>query len=384
MTTTTAAADVRQRDSQGRPETGPARAPDGDAGRRPLRAGVVGAGAIARQHLGALRSLKGVETVCVCDLSAAMAEAAAERFGVGAWTASHAAMLADYRPDVVHVTTPPGSHYPIAMDALKAGCHVLVEKPITMETPQLRLLLEEARSRGLVTQESHNYMFNRPVRRVLDLVESGEFGAPTQVEAMMCLDILGAGSRFADPNVPHPLLKAPGGVMADFMTHLAYLAYIFVGPAERVRTVYRKRDASSPLPHDEFRAVAAHQRGISTLAFSAHARPDLFSLRIHGEKMRATISVFEGKLTIERMRGGPKPLVPTLNALDEAASAFGNAFGSLSRKLSGGPQAYEGLWRQIALTYEAIRAGAQPPVPTQQIEDVGAFVEALVSPENMA
>ena len=100
-----------------------------------MKAALIGAGQIARQHLACLKTLPGVELAAICDLSPATAEAAAERYGIRAWFTDHRAMLEKARPDVVHVTTPPTSHFGLAMDSLDAGAHVIVEKPAT---PDLR------------------------------------------------------------------------------------------------------------------------------------------------------------------------------------------------------------------------------------------------------
>src|SRR4051794_19432184 len=93
------------------------------------RAAVVGVGAVAKQHLACLAALDGAEPVAVCDISSAVAESAAGRFAVPRHFTDHRTMLADARPDVVHVTTPPGAHFAVAMDALAAGAHAIVEKP---------------------------------------------------------------------------------------------------------------------------------------------------------------------------------------------------------------------------------------------------------------
>ena len=100
-----------------------------------MKAALIGAGQIAKQHLSCLKTLPGVELAAICDLSPATAEAAAERYGIRAWFTDHRAMLEKARPDVVHVTTPPTSHFRPAMDSLDAGAHVIVEKPAT---PDLR------------------------------------------------------------------------------------------------------------------------------------------------------------------------------------------------------------------------------------------------------
>src|SRR5689334_11768722 len=94
--------------------------PGDTRGPRTLRAAVVGAGNVARQHLACLSDLPTAQVVAVCDLSPAVAESAAQRFAVERHFTDHRAMLEELRPDVVHVTTPPGSHQPIAMDALAA------------------------------------------------------------------------------------------------------------------------------------------------------------------------------------------------------------------------------------------------------------------------
>src|SRR5205085_3129892 len=107
--------------------------------------------------------LPGIILAGVCDLSRAMAESAAERFGVAAWFTDHRAMLDRIRPDVVHITTPPASHFRLAMDALTAGCHVIVEKPATAARAELDILLDSACRGRRVLVEDYNYFFNAPV-----------------------------------------------------------------------------------------------------------------------------------------------------------------------------------------------------------------------------
>ena len=72
-----------------------------------LRSVLIGCGAIAREHLAALKELENADVIAVCDLSASRAEATAERFGIGRWYTDYEALLRASRPDVVHITTPP-------------------------------------------------------------------------------------------------------------------------------------------------------------------------------------------------------------------------------------------------------------------------------------
>jgi predicted dehydrogenase len=336
---------------------------------------LIGAGQIARQHLSCLRGLPGVKVAGVCDLSASAAEYAAERFGVPAWFTDSRTMLAEVRPDVVHVTTPPSSHFRLAIDALEAGAHVLVEKPATSTFDELDALARRARERGRALIEDYNYLFNPAPREILRRIQSGEFGAVVHVEALVCLDILGP-SGFADPNSPHPSLALAGGAIADFLPHLASLANLFIGPHRNAHTVWTRRKPSI-LPYDEFRAVVEGERATAALGFSASSQPNAFWLRVYGERMQATANLFETRLTFDRLRPGPKPLRPFLNGLEEGKTIRRAASATLLEKFRGGPGAYSGLFELLALFYRALADGADLPVTAEQALEVNRLVEAL-------
>ncbi|HYR54878.1 MAG TPA: Gfo/Idh/MocA family oxidoreductase [Myxococcaceae bacterium] len=339
------------------------------------RTALIGAGQIARQHLGCLQGLPGVEVVAVCDLSPSVAECAAERHRIPSWFTDHRAMLRDVRPDVVHVTTPPTSHFRLALDALEAGAHVIVEKPATPTFEELDSLARRARELGRALIEDYNYLFNRAPREILRRIDSGEFGAVVHVEVMICLDILGP-SGFADPNSPHPCLSIAGGAIADFLPHLASLAHLFVGPHRRANAVWSKREQSI-LPYDEFRGLVEAERGTAALAFSASAQPNAFWLRVYGERMQATANLFETRLTFDRLRPGPKPLLPLLNGLEEGKAVRRAAVGTLMRKFKGGPGSYEGLFELMARSYRALAQGSELPIPAQQVIEVNRLVRDL-------
>jgi predicted dehydrogenase len=339
-----------------------------------VRAAIIGAGQIARQHLSCLKTLPGVELAAICDLSPATAEAAAERYGIRAWYTDHRDMLEKVRPDVVHVTTPPTSHFGPAMDSLDAGAHVIVEKPATPTFAELEMLVRRAQEAGRHLIEDYNYVFNQAPQEILRRIESGEFGAVTHVEVLICLDILGPGS-FADPNSPHPSLALAGGAIADFLPHLASLAHLFVGPHRNAQTVWTTRN-SSLLPFEEFRAVLDTERGTAALGFSSNSQPDAFWLRVYGERMQATTNLFETRLTFDGPRTVPKPLRPFFSGLEEGKTIRRAALATLLRKFNG-PGAYEGMWELLARTYRALADGSAVPVTASHVIEVNRMVEAL-------
>lgn len=342
-----------------------------------MKAVLIGAGAIAREHLGALQAVPGVEVAGVCDLSPVMAEATAEQFHVARWYTDHRKMLAELEPELVHVTTPPSSHVRLATDALEAGAHVLVEKPLTHALAEVETLLELAARRGRFLVEDHNYLFNGPVARLTEMCASGELGEVVHVNVVFHLAILGAGSRYVDPNVPHPCAKGPGGAIADFVTHLAYLGVAFAGPSRKTAVHWRKR-APSPLVADELRVLMEGERASALLEFSSHAQPDGFWLEVHGTKLRARAGLFEPLLAVERVRSGARPLMPVKNGITAGLSTARAGLAGLTRKLAGRPMSYEGLYELVRRTVVAARTGQRPPVAPDSIRAVNRLVDEIL------
>lgn len=315
--------------------------------------------------------------VGVCDLSRVLAESAADRFGIENWYTDHQRMLDEARPDIVHITTPPASHHRLAQDCLNAGTHVFLEKPATVHFDEFMALSTLAEAKGKRLVEDYNYLFNEPVRRLRELVDSGELGQVVHVEVLLCLNVLDKDYPAVDPNVRSPVLDLPGGVIADFLPHLASLAYFFCGPVRSVRAIWDKRTPTSPLPYDELRALLSAEKATASLTFSAHAQPDTFRLTVHGTRSRATADIFENRLTRATLRDVPKPLIPLFNALEEAKVVRRSAWRLLWRKLGGGPGAYEGLWLLVRRVHETLAAGLPAPISPQDMFEVNRMVDEI-------
>src|SRR5262245_21729997 len=111
-----------------------------------LRVAIVGCGKIADSHAAQIRRIKGCEIVGVCDREELMARQLAERFHVRGHFADLSELVNETHPDVVHITTPPQSHFSLAKRCLEQGCHVYVEKPITLYRKEAEELIALADS----------------------------------------------------------------------------------------------------------------------------------------------------------------------------------------------------------------------------------------------
>ena len=87
-----------------------------------------------------------------------------------------AELLSEAKPDVVHITTPPESHFEIAKFCLEHGCHVYVEKPFTLDAEEAQRLVDLADEKRLKLTAGHDDQFSHVARRMRALVESGYLG----------------------------------------------------------------------------------------------------------------------------------------------------------------------------------------------------------------
>jgi predicted dehydrogenase len=141
--------------------------------------GLVGAGFVGPHHLDAVRRLGYVDVVAVAGSSEASAKKKAEQLGVPKGYGSAEALLADPDIQVVHNATPNYLHYPVNAAAIKAGKHVVSDKPLAMTAAESRNLVELARAAGIVHAVTFNYRGNPLVQQARHLVARGDLGKPT-------------------------------------------------------------------------------------------------------------------------------------------------------------------------------------------------------------
>ncbi|WP_045303750.1 Gfo/Idh/MocA family protein [Saccharothrix sp. ST-888] len=153
-----------------------ATAPTAQAEARPLGLAVVGAGYWGPNLVRNFQASEEFRLRWVCDLDLARAERVLGEYSTVAATDDYAAVLADPGVAAVAVATPAGTHLEVALAALRAGKHVLVEKPLAATGEEGRRLVAEAERRGLVLMCDHTYCYTPAVSRIRELVGSGELG----------------------------------------------------------------------------------------------------------------------------------------------------------------------------------------------------------------
>ena len=141
-----------------------------------IKVGVIGYGYWGPNLVRNFFECGAAEVRAISDLRPDRLKQAAARYPSLKTTSDHRELLNDPQIDAVAIATPVSSHYELAMQALKAGKHVLLEKPFTSTSEQACRLIEEADRRKLTLMVDHTYIFTPAVRKIKDLVMAGDLG----------------------------------------------------------------------------------------------------------------------------------------------------------------------------------------------------------------
>ena len=191
---------------------------------------IIGCGRIAQNaHLPALAKMEDVRIKYACDILIEKAEAAKEKFAsVENAISDYKIALADPEVDAVFVLTPNFAHYTVTMDALKAGKHVMCEKPITVSYALSAEMAKEAEKQGKLLNIGVCNRYHRSVELIEEMNRKGELGNIYHVYCSFraCRSIPGLGGDFTNK------AQSGGGVLIDWGIHFLDLVLFVLGGAK--------------------------------------------------------------------------------------------------------------------------------------------------------
>lgn len=151
-----------------------------------LSVAIVGCGYVANEHAIAWRRVKGVELAACCDVNEEAAKSFSRKYGIPKFYVDFEELLNEERPSIVDICTSPQTHKPLAVRAMKLGCHVLLEKPIAMSARDAEEIMLVWKRSGVMLCVVHNWPFQPVVLEVRRMVEGGRLSkiVGVQVEAL--------------------------------------------------------------------------------------------------------------------------------------------------------------------------------------------------------
>jgi predicted dehydrogenase len=340
-----------------------------------LRVAIVGCGKIAEQHLEAIRRIPSTVVVGACDHELLMAEQLAERHQIGHFSDDLAVMLRQARPDVVHVTTPPASHCPIALQCLEGGCHVYVEKPFTVTASEASKLLADARDRGLSITAGHNLQHTWESIEARQRVREGFLGgSPVHIESYYTYS-------FGDPQYAKALLgdrqhwvrRLPGQLLHNIISHgIARIAEYLTTDDPMVAAFGHTSPLMMSIGEesivDELRVHISDRRNLTgSFVFSSQVSPPVNGARIYGRENSLVVDSVHHTLLCHRRRSYKSYLNYFLPPMHHALEQLRNSQRNVGRFLRADFHDDSGLKNCIEAFYGAIRGNGEPPVTTREI-----------------
>jgi predicted dehydrogenase len=238
-----------------------------------IRVGLIGAGRVAlANHVPGLTLLPQVEVTAVCDADAGVLASAARTLPSARPFASVADLIASDTIDAVVIATPNHVHKEITLAAVRAGKHVLCEKPLALTTADAREMEQAADAAGVRHMTAFTYRFVPAMRYMRHLVSSGALGAPRHFRAWRFQDW---GRRA----LAWRQLKAQAGTgeLGDMLSHRLDYAHLLVGPIAQVMAMTQRvwdtrldaAGASFPSDVDDWVAGVASFRSGATGVFES-------------------------------------------------------------------------------------------------------------------
>lgn len=287
-------------------------------------AAIIGCGDVSVVHAEALAALPDAELVGVCDPDPGRRAAAAEAYGVPGF-ADHHTLLERLRPDVVHIATPHHTHAALAVDALRAGVHVVLEKPVAATLAEADRLVAEAERSSAKVAVCFQNRYNTAVAAMHRLLTSGELGP-----------VLGAAATVLWHRTPEYYRRRPwrstwagsgGGLLMNQAIHTVDLLQWLLGEVTTVSGHAATRALAEAIEvEDTAELVLDHRSGARSLLYATLAHTVDAPVTLDVATEGATLGL-RGDLTVRYADGRVETVA------ERRGASGGRAYWGLSHQL---------------------------------------------------
>jgi len=259
-----------------------------------LRTAVVGMGKLGLLHAGLLNVLPGTKLVAIADKSDQILRATQSKMDDLRTFNDHRTLLDEMHPDIVAIATPTGLHCEIATDAVNAGAHVFIEKPLCLNPRDADPLLSALSKIPRVNMVGYMTRFLETFRKAKEIVDMGVLGRPQMLRSTMYIGQLfreGKGWRY-DPTV------SGGGVLMTQNSHLIDMLLWMFGPVKQVSANTSKLYSKEVEDHAHvFFDFSSGLRGFFDASWSArHFRTPTMSIHVQGAN--GTLDVNDDRVSL--------------------------------------------------------------------------------------
>ncbi|HEX4343033.1 MAG TPA: Gfo/Idh/MocA family oxidoreductase, partial [Verrucomicrobiae bacterium] len=262
---------------------------------RQMNYAIIGCGLIGKKRLAGLPA--GSKLAVACDTNLARAEELVKLAGTGRAVADFKQAVVDPHVDAVIVATINNALAPVAAAAIRAGKHVVVEKPAGISVKELDELIALEKKHGVSVRVGFNHRYHPALQKAREIFDSGVMG-----ELMFLRGRYGHGGRIgydkewrADPKL------SGGGELIDQGIHLIDLAHWFMGDFTTVEGHAATYFWQMPVDDNAFLSLRTAKNQTAWLHVSCTEWKNLFSLEIYGKHTKLLIDGLGGSYGVEKL-----------------------------------------------------------------------------------
>jgi len=334
---------------------------------REINVAIVGCGYVANGHLEAWRKIRQAQVVAVSDLNESLAKSTAETWKVPGYYSTLSDLLAQCKVDLADICTPPQVHAALAVEAMKAGVNVLIEKPMTMTVKDADEIVNCQKVTGVKAGVIHNWLFDDPVLQADAIIKKGKLGEIFNIE----IEALNTKYDAMAANERHWCHKLLGGRFSEMLAHPIYLMRHFLGDIEVCEVQVSKIGDYHWMKSDELCATFKARNKLGRAYASFNSSRDAIFINIYGRKAILKLDLINSTLNLLLKREATR-LNKGFDSLKQATQLLKSTIGNIVKVASG-------RWRSGHDTYIKLFADSlindlKPPVT---VEDGSAVVKTL-------
>jgi len=347
-----------------------------------FKVGIVGAGHISEFHVRSIKRFTNATIVGIADVNIEGARVLAKRHHIpeSRTYSSLTELLAKEKPDIVHICTPPSAHLANALEALDAGCHVYVEKPLSIAYADCDTIEAAAKKAGKLVCSGHSMLRDPFVAKALKKVAAGKIGKVLAVDHLR--------SQEFPPYEGGPLperCRAGGFPFWDIGVHSLYLIVALLGEIQSEKTLLRPPGENNNPRIKDWHSLLQCERGVAHVSLTWNAKSLQNVLYIHGTHGTIRADIFGMSVTSRPKRNRmPGIAERLLNAILESCGTvwqiFCNAFRIAIKRLLQN----HGIQVLIGDFYRAVENGQPSPVSIADTKNVLQWTETIAKQGDQA
>jgi predicted dehydrogenase len=238
-----------------------------------IKFGLIGCGGFGKFCLKAISKMSEIKIIAVADTNEELVKKTAKLYGID-WYTDPETLIKNKEIDIVHIVTPPDTHFKLSMLAIQNGKHVLCEKPLALSQREANKLLIIAKKNNVIIPVNFVLRYVEIVDLVKKIINSGILGSPIRAyfENYAADEYMGPGHWFWDK-------KLSGGIFIEHGVHFFDLYNFWFGKAKILWAHAEKRPVSSQ--EDRVSCFLAHDSGVLSSHYHGFDQPKFLDRQFH-------------------------------------------------------------------------------------------------------